>query len=79
MNVEIFYVVSVRMPGEIILQDRKVGRYRPDRNQGNFFVCLFSRNTTIKEISVKEALIVTNSQFTDDVAYDTGIKRWLEA
>ena len=40
-NIEIFYVVSVCMSGEIILEYRKVGRYGPDRNQGNlFFVCL---------------------------------------
>ena len=41
MNVEIFYVVSVRMSVEIILEDRKVERYGPDRNQGRLlFVCL---------------------------------------
>ena len=40
MNVEIFYVVSVRMSGEIILEDRKVGQDGPDRNQANlFFIC----------------------------------------
>ena len=32
---EIFYVVFVRMSGEI-LEDRKVGRYGPDVNQGQF-------------------------------------------
>ena len=41
MNIEIFYVVSVRMSVEIILEDQKVGRYGPDRNQGHlFFVCI---------------------------------------
>ena len=41
INVEIFYVVSVRMSEEIILEDQKVVQYGPDRNQGHlFFVCL---------------------------------------
>ena len=45
---EIFYIVSVRMSGEI-LEYRKVGRYGPDGNQGHLFF-LFSRNKTIKAI-----------------------------
>ena len=41
INVEIFYVVSVRMSEEIILEDHKVVQYGPDRNQGHlFFVCI---------------------------------------
>ena len=44
MKVEILYVVSVLMSGEIILEYHKVGRYGPDRNQGHlFFVCLVGR------------------------------------
>ena len=39
---EIFYVVSVRMLGKI-LEDRKVGRYGPDGNQGHLFF-FFSSN-----------------------------------
>ena len=34
---EIFYVVSVRMSGEI-LEDVKFGRYGPDVNQGRLFL-----------------------------------------
>ena len=41
MNVDIFYVVSVRMPGEIILEDQKVGRYGPDRNNGHLFLFVY--------------------------------------
>ena len=67
------------MSGEIILEDRKVGRYGPDRNQGQFFVCLFSRKKPIKEISVNITLIVTDSQFIDDIASGDGIKRRLVA
>ena len=37
MNIEIFYVMSVRMSVEIFLEDRKVRQYEPDRNQGRFF------------------------------------------
>ena len=45
MNVEIFYVVSVHMSGEIISEDWKVGQYGPDRNQGHlYFVCLVGRS-----------------------------------
>ena len=45
MNVEIFYVVSVRMPGEKILEDWKVGRDGTDRNKSNlFFVCFVGRS-----------------------------------
>ena len=44
MTVEIFYVVTLCMSGEIILEDRKVGQYGPDRNQGHlFFVYLVGR------------------------------------
>ena len=57
-NVEIFYVVSVNIPGKILLEDQKVWQYGPDRNQGPFF-CLFSRKKTIKAISVKVTTIVT--------------------
>ena len=32
MNVDMFYVVSVRMTRKIILKDRKVGKYGTDRN-----------------------------------------------
>ena len=31
INVEILYVVTVCMPGEIVLEYLKVGRYEPDR------------------------------------------------
>ena len=37
INIEILYVVYVRMSGDIILEDQKVGQYRPDRNQGRLF------------------------------------------
>ena len=37
---EIFYVVSVRTPGEI-LEYWKVGRYRPDVNQGHLFLFVY--------------------------------------
>ena len=41
---EIFYLVSVRIPGKIILEDWKVGKYGTDRDQGHlFFVCLVGR------------------------------------
>ena len=33
----------------------------------------------IKEKSVKVTLIVTDSQFIDDIAYVSGIKGWLVA
>ena len=72
MNVEIFYLVSVRMSVEIFLEDWKVGRYGPDRNQGHFF--LFSNNHPIKEISVKVTLILMDSQSIYDVASAAGIK-----
>ena len=36
-NVEILYVVFIRMLGELILEDRKVGQYGPDRNQCHLF------------------------------------------
>ena len=37
VDVEIFYIVSVRISGEIIIEDLKVRRYRPDGNQGHIF------------------------------------------
>ena len=37
MNVWIFYVVSVRLSGKIILEYQKVGRYGPDRNHTDLF------------------------------------------
>ena len=77
MNVEIFYVVSVHMSGEIILKDWKVWRYGPDRNQGHFF--LFIRKKPIKEISVKVTSIVMDSQSIDDVVFSACIKRWFAA
>ena len=44
-NVEIFYVVSVRISGEIFIEDWKFGQYGPDRNQVHlFFVCLVGRS-----------------------------------
>ena len=46
---KIFYVVSVRMSGEI-LENRKFGWYRPDEIQGQFF-CLFIRKNPIKVIN----------------------------
>ena len=61
------------MSGEIILEDRKVGRYGPDRNQGRLFF-LFSRKNPINAISVKVNSIVTDSQFMDDVVSPAGIK-----
>ena len=79
-NVEIFYIVSVRMPGEIFLEDQKVGKYRPDRNQVHlFFVCLIYRRKTTKAISVKVTSIVMDIQFIDDTASDSGIKTRLVA
>ena len=45
MNVEIFYVVFIRMSGKIILEYRKVGGYGPGGNQGRLFpVCLAVRS-----------------------------------
>ena len=78
MDVEIFYVASVFMSGEIILGDRKVGQYGPDRNQGHLFFCFFSRKNPIKAISVKVTLIVTDIQSIYTVASYAGIKIKLE-
>ena len=77
MNVEIFYIVSVRISGEIILEVRKVRLYAPDRNKGN--LVFFCRNNLIKAISVKVTSIVTDSQYIDNVASVDGIKRRLVA
>ena len=43
MNVEIFNVVYVHISREIFVEDRKVGQYRPDRNQGRLFVVALGR------------------------------------
>ena len=59
---EILYVVSICMSGEI-LEDQKVGHYNPDENQGNKVL--------------KWILLLTVSQFIDDVASVVGIKRQL--
>ena len=34
---KMFYVMSVRMSGEIILEDQKLRKYGPDGNQGHLF------------------------------------------
>ena len=72
MNTEIFYVVSICISGEIFLEDQKVGKYGPDRNQGQLF--LFLRKKIIKAISVKVNSIVTNAQSIDGIASGAGIK-----
>ena len=77
-NVEILYVVFIRMSGELILEDRKIRKYGPDRNQCHLFF-LFSRKNIIKVISAKVTLIVTDSQFIDAVVSAAGIKRRLVA
>ena len=77
MIVEIFYIVSVRISGEIILEVRKVRPYAPDRNKGNFV--FFVKNIPFKAISVKVTPIVTDSQSIYDVASVDGIKRRLVA
>ena len=61
MNVEIFYLVSIRMPVEITLEDHKVGQYRPDRNQGHLLFGFFISKNTIKVISVKITSIVMDT------------------
>ena len=42
MNTEILHIVSICMSGEILLEDQKIGLYRPDKNQGHLF-CLVAR------------------------------------
>ena len=64
------------MLGDIILEDHKVGRYGPGRNQGHFS-CLFICNKSINSMSVKVTLIVTDIQLVDNVASYDGVKRWL--
>ena len=61
MNTEIFYVVSICISGEIFLEDQKVGKYGPDRNQGQLF--LFLRKKIIKAISVKVNSIARSAEF----------------
>ena len=78
MNIKTFYVFSVCMSGEIILEYHKVGWYGPDRTQGQFFVC-FSRKNPIKVVSVKVTSIVVDIQFIDDIASADGIKTRLVA
>ena len=73
MNAEIFYVMSVHMSGEVILGYCNVGRNWPDRNQGHFFGCFFSRKRPIKAISVKLTSIATDIQSIDNVASSAGI------
>ena len=74
MKVEILYVVSVRMSGKIILEDQRVGQNGLGGNHGPLFLC---RKRPIKQISVKVTLIVTDSQFIDNIASTDGIKRRL--
>ena len=73
MNVEIFYVVSVRMQGYIILEDQKFRRYRPDRNQVHFLF-VFSRKNMVKTISVQVTLIFMDSKSIDNIDSAVEIK-----
>ena len=67
------------MSGEIILEYKKVWKYRPDRTQGHLFFVCFSKKNPIKAIRVKVTSIVMDIQFVDNVASATGIKRRLAA
>ena len=68
---EIFYVVSVYMSGETMLEDQK----SDDTGLIEIRVaCFFCRKKPIKAISNKLTSVVTDSQFKYNVASDAGIK-----
>ena len=79
INVEILYVVYVRMSEEIILED-----HVKSDNTGLIEIrvtcfSLFGRKNPIKVITVKVNLVVMYIQFIYNLASNTGIKRRLVA